>query len=173
MLLESDVALTLHVDTLEARLAWRTRVLDYIWAGLPIVATQGDATSELVERYGVGELVRQGDVSGVAGAIGRALDVEREALGEGREALTWARAVEPLVRYCLAPHKATDWTTRAAGNPFYGAREAEAVQAATVPLVQERDRWRARAEGYARGKVMRVMAWVRGIVSTNRERINE
>ena len=173
VLLESDVALTLHHESVETRLAWRTRVLDYIWAGLPIVATQGDATSELIERYGVGELVRQGDVSGVAGAIGRALDVGREAWGEGREGLTWRRVVVPLLRYCLAPYRAADWATRAAGNPFYAARVVEAVQAATVPLVQERDRWQARAEGYARGKVMRVMAWVRGIVSTNRKRINE
>ena len=46
LLVECDVALTLHYDTLETRLAFRSRVLEYIWAGLPIVASQGDATSE-------------------------------------------------------------------------------------------------------------------------------
>ena len=43
LLMECDVALTLHYDTLETRLAFRSRVLEYIWAGLPIVASQGDA----------------------------------------------------------------------------------------------------------------------------------
>ena len=40
--------------TLEARYAHRTRVLDYLWAGLPVVATRGDALAELVERDGLG-----------------------------------------------------------------------------------------------------------------------
>ena len=164
VLLESDVALTLHIDTLEARLAWRTRVLDYLWAGLPTVATRGDATSELIAQYGTGELVVQGDVAGVAGAVLRALSVERGAWSVERgamlEALSWTRAVGPLVRFCLAPHRAADRASAASdavGNPFYAAREGAAVQA----VAAERDRWRALAEGYARGKVMRVMAWVR------------
>ncbi len=175
VLIESDVALTLHVDTLEARLAWRTRMLDSLWVGLPSVATRGDATSELIAQYGAGELVAQGDVAGVAGALMRALGQGRGVWNEAREALTWARAVEPLVRFCLAPRKAVDrGALGAAGNPFYAARVVEAVQAATVPFVQERDHWRARAEGYARGRVMRVMAWVRGRMgSTNGKRINE
>ena len=41
-LLEADVALTAARDLAETRLSFRTRVLDYLWAGLPVVATDGD-----------------------------------------------------------------------------------------------------------------------------------
>ncbi|HID88655.1 MAG TPA: glycosyltransferase, partial [Anaerolineae bacterium] len=68
-LLESDVALTLHYDSLETRLAFRSRVLDYIWAGLPVVATCGDATSDLIEKYQLGVVVDYEDEVGVAEAI--------------------------------------------------------------------------------------------------------
>ncbi len=69
VLLESDVALTLHYDSYESRLAFRSRVLEYIWAGIPIVATRGDATSDLVDRYNLGITVDCGDVEGVTTAI--------------------------------------------------------------------------------------------------------
>ena len=73
VLQESDVALTLHFDTVETRLAFRSRVLEYIWAGLPIVATAGDATSDLVSYHGLGEVTAVGDVDAVAAAIDRLL----------------------------------------------------------------------------------------------------
>ena len=49
-LAEADVGVTAHHDHLEARYAHRTRILDYLWAGLPVVASRGDALAELVER---------------------------------------------------------------------------------------------------------------------------
>ncbi|MDQ3547378.1 MAG: glycosyl transferase, partial [Chloroflexota bacterium] len=47
-LLESDLALSLHVATVEARYAYRTRMLDSIWCGLPSVVTAGDVLADLV-----------------------------------------------------------------------------------------------------------------------------
>jgi glycosyltransferase involved in cell wall biosynthesis len=173
VLQESDVALTLHFDTIETRLAFRSRVLEYIWAGLPIVATAGDATSDLVERYGLGEVTRVGDVEAVAVAIDRLLREPRReraaAFAAARQALSWERAAEPLVRYCLAPRQAPDrsgeWQARApgsgpAGRPYYDP---------TLPLrserdwlAGERDYWRSIAEGYANGRLMRALDWAGG-----------
>jgi len=45
-LLEADVGVCLHFDSLETQLALRSRVLDYIWAGLPTLVTRGGATAE-------------------------------------------------------------------------------------------------------------------------------
>ena len=56
-LAEADLGVTAHHDHLEARYAHRTRVLDYLWAGLPVVATRGDALAELVERERLGVTV--------------------------------------------------------------------------------------------------------------------
>ena len=53
-LLEADCVLSAQSDHLETRFAFRTRLLDAIWAGLPIVCTSGDDLAELIEREGLG-----------------------------------------------------------------------------------------------------------------------
>lgn len=123
---ESDAALTLHGDeTIESHLAFRSRVLDYIWAGLPIVATRGDATSDLIAQYELGILVTSKDVEEVAGALLRLLDTPRDffekKFAAARKELTWERAVEPLIQFCRAPHRAPDKIAlgQGIGNPFY------------------------------------------------------
>ena len=47
-LLDADIAVSTHLDHVETRYSFRTRILDYFWAGLPVVATAGDALAELV-----------------------------------------------------------------------------------------------------------------------------
>lgn len=158
VLLGSDVALTLHYDTLETRLAFRSRVLDYIWAGLPIVTTRGDATSDLVDEYGLGAIVDFEDVDGVAEAILHLLDSPREALSEqfaeARETLTWERAAQPLMAFCRRPRRAPDKLAMGdeLGNPFYTQERRR--------LVGERDRWRQLAHRYEEGRFIRTMRWL-------------
>lgn len=133
VLMESDLALSLHHDSFETRLAFRSRVLEYLWAGLPVVCTEGDATSDLVARFGVGEVVGYGDDEAVARAILRLLDEprgERAAqFARAREALTWERGAEPLAAFCRNPHRAADRPARgpAAGSPFHNAALDAAV----------------------------------------------
>lgn len=118
-LLEADVGVSLHLDTLETHFAFRTRMLDYIWAGLPMVVTGGDSTSELVTRYGLGEVVPPGDVEAVAAALHRLLDTPdlraayRSGFEQVRPLFTWERACEPIARFCQNPALAPD---RAAGS---------------------------------------------------------
>ena len=42
---------------------FRTRLLDYIWAGLPMVVTRGDPLAELVDVQRLGIVVPPGDVT--------------------------------------------------------------------------------------------------------------
>ncbi len=114
-LLESDVALSLHFDTLETRLAFRSRVLDYIWAGVPIVASRGDATGELVAAYELGHLVGYEKVAEVRDAILALLDEldkdnahRLEKFAEARSRLTWEEVARPLFNVCQAPQRAAD-----------------------------------------------------------------
>jgi glycosyltransferase involved in cell wall biosynthesis len=68
-LLDADAGVSMHYDHLETRFSFRTRILDYIWASLPIIATQGDSFAELVEEEGLGEVVKYKDSKSIAQAI--------------------------------------------------------------------------------------------------------
>lgn len=111
LLLEADAAFTAHHDHLETRFSFRTRVLDYLWAGLPILTTAGDAMGDLVTREGLGEAIAPGDVAGWASALLlTATDDARRAAQASRARavsvrFTWEHAVAPLTRYCEAPYR--------------------------------------------------------------------
>jgi GT2 family glycosyltransferase/glycosyltransferase involved in cell wall biosynthesis len=113
-LLEADVGISLHSDHLETRFSFRTRVLDYIWAGLPIVCTRGDAVGEMVERLDLGHAVHSGDVDGVVGAILALLDspggkgAYAQRLHAAAAELTWDRSLAALVRFCAEGQPAAD-----------------------------------------------------------------
>ena len=101
-LLEADIGVSAHFDTVETRYAFRTRLLDYFWARLPIIATRGDVLGDLVGGEGLGVAVAEGDVEGWIAAIERLLDDEatsraaRQKLEEVRSSYTWPAVVEPL-----------------------------------------------------------------------------
>ena len=175
VLLESDLALSLHFDSYETRLAFRSRMLGYIWAGLPTIATRGDATGDVVAAYGLGELVDVGDADAVAAAMLRWLDTPRAELEprfeRARADYAWERAAGPLIRFCQNPCRAAD---RGAGM----LRPIEATQAPPSPappddralpealaaletLRNERDRLRATVTGYEQGRFIRLMRWLK------------
>jgi glycosyltransferase involved in cell wall biosynthesis len=115
-LLEADLGVSLHRDHLETQFSFRNRFLDYVWAGLPIVATRGDVISEQVKAHDLGRVVEPGDVEGVAEAILYLLDTPglREASRPRFERVAamyrWDVATLPLVEFCRSPRLAPDKT---------------------------------------------------------------
>ena len=113
-LLESDVAISLHIEHIEAAYSFRTRILDYMWAGLPIVATRGDTFADLIARRGLGAVVPGGDVDAVADALLALLSDEaarqecRARATEVARSFVWSEVLRPLVRFCAAPRRAAD-----------------------------------------------------------------
>jgi glycosyltransferase involved in cell wall biosynthesis len=111
---EADLGVSTHRDHLETRLSFRTRMLDYLWAALPIVCTRGDVFADLVEQHGLGLTVPPEDVPALAAAIERLLDDEvmrgasRSALRGLAARMRWSQVTQPLLRFCLAPHHAAD-----------------------------------------------------------------
>jgi glycosyltransferase involved in cell wall biosynthesis len=103
-LLEADLGVSAHYDNLETRFAFRTRMLDYLWAGLPIVSTDGDVLSELVRERELGRVVSERDVDAWTGAIEELIDdhATYEAAKANIEAVrpqfAWPEVVRPLVR---------------------------------------------------------------------------
>ena len=113
-LAEADLGVSTHREHLETHFAFRTRMLDYVWARLPIVCTDGDVFARLVRSEGLGAAVPPGDAAALAQAIDRLLGDDaarasaRAALGRlGRE-LHWSRVVAPLARFLEAPASAAD-----------------------------------------------------------------
>ena len=103
-LLEADLGVSAHYDNIETRFAFRTRILDYLWAGLPIITTRGDVLAELVEHHGLGRALDEGDVDGWARAIEELLDdsAQHEAARRNIESVRgrfeWPNAVQALER---------------------------------------------------------------------------
>ena len=109
-LLESDAAVSLHVETVEARYAYRTRVMDILWCGLPAVVSDGDVLADLVRETRIGAIAQPGDVNSVATAIRQVLDADtahamRSHLADVTSRFTWEQVCEPLLRYCREPWK--------------------------------------------------------------------
>ena len=111
-LLEADVGVCLHFDSLESQLAFRSRILDYVWAGLPALVSRGGATGDLVSSYGLGMVVDCESPVEVAAALLHLLDephgTRHEQFATARAALCWEQAAQPLVRFCHLPHRAAD-----------------------------------------------------------------
>ena len=108
-LLEADLGVTVARDLAETRLSFRTRVLDYLWAGLPVVTTEGDVLSDLVRNERLGAVVTPGEPQALAKALVDLLErpLARADMGRrSREVASryrWSVAVEPLRRVLREP----------------------------------------------------------------------
>lgn len=102
-LLEADCAVSCHEEHLETRFAFRTRLLDCFWSGLPVVCTAGDDLASLVEREDVGRTVPPRDAATLADALDAVLDAGRasyaDRLAAVADAFTWERVTRPLVDF--------------------------------------------------------------------------
>lgn len=121
-LLDADVAVTTHFHHVETDYSFRTRVLDYLWATLPTVTTDGDSLADLIERKGLGLTVPPEDAAALADALFTLLDDKaqaeacRENIREIVPELVWAETLRPLVEFCRAPRRAPDLMEGLIGN---------------------------------------------------------
>ncbi len=116
-LLDADVAISTHGDHLETRFSFRTRVLDYLWARLPMVLTGGDELSDVVAEAGLGVVVGAGDVAAVADGLAAVLSdppPDRD-FAPVVARYRWDAVTEPLLRWCADARPAADLSRSAAG----------------------------------------------------------
>jgi glycosyltransferase involved in cell wall biosynthesis len=112
-LMEADLCVISHPEHIETRFSFRTRMLDCIWAGIPLVITQGDEMSDWVEEYRLGYCVPPQDIDAMASAIERVLvSGGREAYAHAFEPLKtrlrWSKVTGPLIKFCVQPYFAPD-----------------------------------------------------------------
>jgi glycosyltransferase involved in cell wall biosynthesis len=131
-LLDADVAVSTHFDHIETAFSFRTRVLDYLWASVPVVATSGDAMADLIDVRGVGLTVAPQSVHELDGALGRILEDSAFAAQCRTNAaslapeLRWGRVLRPLFEFCAAPRRAPDLVDPRLGPTLARARRAAA-----------------------------------------------
>jgi GT2 family glycosyltransferase/glycosyltransferase involved in cell wall biosynthesis len=99
---EAHVGVVAAKAMAESRLAWRTRMLDHFWAGLPTITTSGDVLSDLVHEHGAGIRIPANDVDALAQAIRRMLTDDRFRASCSANALVladdyrWSKVIRPL-----------------------------------------------------------------------------
>jgi hypothetical protein len=92
----------LHRSSDEATLSFRTRALDGVWAGVPLLLTEGGEVARLARKHGWGGLVPPGDVDATAAAMQLLLGEReqlrvRNAIAASRDEWRWSKVVEPLL----------------------------------------------------------------------------
>jgi GT2 family glycosyltransferase/glycosyltransferase involved in cell wall biosynthesis len=128
-LLEADLGVSTHFSHIETTFSFRTRILDYLWARLPMVVTEGDFFGDLVAEKDLGEAVPARDPVALAAAIERVLYdddrrvVIRQNIERIREEFVWERTLAPLVEFVQVAQSARD--RRGAGKKRTAKRASE------------------------------------------------
>lgn len=128
-LLDADVGVSTHLDHLETAFSFRTRILDYLWAGLPIVSTDGDTFADIIRANELGYVVPPEDVIALAGALEGLLydDEKRRQTSERVTAfgtsMTWDKVLRPLTEFCANPTEAADRSNRFVSPQEYAIKD--------------------------------------------------
>jgi glycosyltransferase involved in cell wall biosynthesis len=145
-LLSASCAISTHRAHIETRLAFRTRLLDCFWAGLPVVCTAGDELGERIECDGLGVTVPEEDPHAVAAGLVAVLERGKGAYAEGlrlaAQKYAWPAVAEPLVRFVTSspapPRLGSERQSRGFSAPrstlySYGRRALNAVGLSNWP----------------------------------------
>lgn len=141
-LLEADVAVSTHSQHIETDFSFRTRILDYLWAGLPIVATDGDGFAPIIREHRLGAVVPPQNAQALADALETvifdgAADVRREKVRAFASQMTWDTALRPLLEFMRTPAHAADYPdSRDKALGGHRRRHIESLQAKILELDQ-------------------------------------
>jgi glycosyltransferase involved in cell wall biosynthesis len=108
-LLDADLAISAHKDSLETHFSFRTRILDHFWATLPSVVSEGDWFAEYIDSHGLGVATPIGDVAATAAAIRSIAEDEgvasamRERIAGIRDQWRWSATTAQLRDVVLGP----------------------------------------------------------------------
>ncbi len=115
MYADADVAVCLFEDGLETELSFRTRLVDMLWGGVPIVTSGANSLSRLIESTGSGQRVASLDPAELCRVIvplltdaGRRTQMGRNARQCAIDHFRWDDVVEPLDHFCQRPTLAAD-----------------------------------------------------------------
>ena len=106
LLRDVDLMVAPHRPSLETQLSLRTRFLDALAAGCPVITSEGGAMSRMLAEHDAGWVAPPGDAPALARCLREALaDPESKRPGALRlvQEFRWDRVLAPLVRFCNDP----------------------------------------------------------------------
>jgi glycosyltransferase involved in cell wall biosynthesis len=130
VLLDASIGVSLHRRTIETTFSFRTRLLDYLWAALPVLVADGDSFADLVRDRGLGLVTVPGDAGSVAAAIDQLRDPQmadrcRTALRETAVEFQWSTVAQPVLQLCARPGRAADRQQAGRARPVEVAPAAD------------------------------------------------
>jgi glycosyltransferase involved in cell wall biosynthesis len=117
--LDADMTILANQPGIENAVAWRTRVVDYLWARVPVATNGGDPIGEELIAAGAAVRIDAADPHRTAATIAAVLRdpqaraAMRERSGVLREKYLWPRAVAPLVEAITATRSPVAGTVNA------------------------------------------------------------
>lgn len=158
-LLEADLGLSCHHPHVETRFAFRTRLLDCIWAGLPMLLTEGDVLAERIAALGLAETVPPDDPAAIAQALRRLLARPRAAYAPSfaalQDQLRWDAVAAPLAAFMRAPRRAADRPAPGAGAARLAPTRPRDLPARALEILREGGPLQLLEEG------LRYLRWLR------------
>jgi len=107
--LASDVAVICHTPGIETDLSLRTRLVDLLWLGLPVVVTDGGTMARIVRETGAGLVVPPHDPEAVVHSVRALLEdgaLRQRASAAGRRwaaSRRWRHVASPLLEFAQRP----------------------------------------------------------------------
>ncbi len=114
LLLDSDAGLSIHSERIETEFSYRTRVMDYIWARLPVITTEGDSIARIVKNENIGEVVNYENTHQLARVIESIItnkslrEIYSKNLNRIAPRFYWENVTKPLIRYCVGSYYSVD-----------------------------------------------------------------
>lgn len=108
----AHVALDLMSWNWERELAFTTRTIEYLWAGLPVIYNNFSEISEYIKKYNAGWSIDPDDPDELGAILDEILDDPHQLIELSmnahklvRECFTWDRTIAPLKEFCENPVK--------------------------------------------------------------------
>jgi glycosyltransferase involved in cell wall biosynthesis len=108
-LTECDAGIVTFADHLENRFSQRIRLLDYVWAGLPVLTNGGNVLGDWIRDKELGKTVPFGDDKMLAKIIvdwsensQKILQIKKR-MSVAKKDLSWKRVCNPLIRFFQDP----------------------------------------------------------------------
>jgi glycosyltransferase involved in cell wall biosynthesis len=118
-----DLAVVTHRPSFETELSLRTRLVDLLWLGLPVIVTEGGAMARIIREQGAGVVIEPGNPDALVRAIKELVEDPRRRHKATENARAWAvgqswpRVAAPLLEFAARPWRDPHRSNVAAVDP--------------------------------------------------------